>query len=57
MPVSIGEDDDHKLKVWRIWNILNHPFLIASEKVLDKIKKYAAEVHKTKRGNRRFDLE
>ncbi|WP_411810120.1 amino acid adenylation domain-containing protein [Bacillus amyloliquefaciens] len=43
VPVSIGEDDDHKLKVWRIWNILNHPFLIASEKVLDKIKKYAAE--------------
>ncbi|MCY8499542.1 amino acid adenylation domain-containing protein [Bacillus atrophaeus] len=43
VPVSIGEDDDHKLKVWRIWNILNNPFLIASEKVLDKIKKYAAE--------------
>ncbi|WP_368650561.1 amino acid adenylation domain-containing protein [Bacillus inaquosorum] len=43
VPVSIGEDDDHKLKVWRIWNILNHPYLIASEKVLDKIKKYAAE--------------
>ncbi|KAF1677376.1 hybrid non-ribosomal peptide synthetase/type I polyketide synthase [Bacillus sp. SKDU12] len=43
VPVSIGEDDDHKLKVWRIWNILNQPYLIASEKVLDKIKKYAAE--------------
>lgn len=43
VPVSIGEDDDHKLKVWRIWNILNNPFLIASEKILDKIKKYAAE--------------
>ncbi|KAA6451957.1 non-ribosomal peptide synthetase/type I polyketide synthase [Bacillus swezeyi] len=43
VPVSIGEDDDHKLKVWRIWNILNNPFLIASEKALEKIKKYAAE--------------
>ncbi|MBT2572355.1 amino acid adenylation domain-containing protein [Bacillus sp. ISL-51] len=43
VPVSIGEDDDHKLKVWRIWNILNNPFLIASEKVFEKIKKYAAE--------------
>ncbi|RPK06396.1 Malonyl CoA-acyl carrier protein transacylase [Bacillus subtilis] len=43
VPISIGEDDDHKLKVWRIWNILNHPYLIASEKVLNKIKKYAEE--------------
>ncbi|MCY7864840.1 amino acid adenylation domain-containing protein [Bacillus spizizenii] len=43
VPVSIGEDDDHKLKVWRIWNILNNPFLIASETVLDKMKKFAAD--------------
>ncbi|MGG1243184.1 amino acid adenylation domain-containing protein [Bacillus cabrialesii] len=43
VPISIGEDDDHKLKVWRIWNILNHPYLIASRKVLNKIKKYAEE--------------
>ncbi|WP_338444455.1 amino acid adenylation domain-containing protein [Bacillus spizizenii] len=43
VPVSIGEDDDHKLKVWRIWNILNNPFLITSETVLDKMKKFAAD--------------
>lgn len=41
--VSIGEDDDYKLKVWWIWNILNYLFLIVFEKVLDKIKKYAVE--------------
>ncbi|MCY8785573.1 non-ribosomal peptide synthetase [Bacillus spizizenii] len=43
VPVSIGEDNDHKLKVWRIWNILNNPFLLASETVLDKMKKFAAD--------------
>ncbi|MCP3774856.1 amino acid adenylation domain-containing protein [Paenibacillus sp. MZ04-78.2] len=43
VPVSIGEDVEHKLKVWHIWQTLHHPFLIASPRVLDKIKRFALE--------------
>ncbi|OAB44324.1 non-ribosomal peptide synthetase [Paenibacillus glacialis] len=43
VPVSVGEDDEHKLKVSRIWNLLKDPFMIASEKALNKIKKFALE--------------
>ncbi|MEW9697561.1 amino acid adenylation domain-containing protein [Paenibacillus sp. SI8] len=43
VPVSVGEDDEHKLKVCRIWELLNNPFMIATEKVLTKIKKFALE--------------
>ncbi|WP_366295333.1 amino acid adenylation domain-containing protein [Paenibacillus sp. AN1007] len=43
VPVSIGEDEDQNMKVYRIWELLNAPFMIASEKVLEKMKKFALE--------------
>lgn len=43
VPVSIGEDEEQNLKVCRIWDLLNNPVMIASEKVLDKMKKFALE--------------
>ncbi|KAA2301207.1 hypothetical protein FY526_26205, partial [Clostridioides difficile] len=43
IPVSIGEDEEQNLKVCRIWNLLNNPFMIASEKVLDKMKRFVLE--------------
>lgn len=43
VPVSIGEDEEQNLKVCRIWELLNNPFMIASEKVLDKLIKFALE--------------
>ena len=43
VPVSIGDVDEHKLKVWRIWKLLNNPFMVATEGVLEKVKKYALE--------------
>ncbi|NEW06400.1 amino acid adenylation domain-containing protein [Paenibacillus sp. SYP-B3998] len=43
VPVSVGEDDEHKLKVCRIWKLLKNPFMIASEKILHKIEKFALE--------------
>lgn len=41
--VSIGEDNDYKLKVWCIWNILNNLFLLVFEIVLDKMKKFVVD--------------
>ncbi|MET1168196.1 hypothetical protein ABWV16_24450, partial [Bacillus velezensis] len=43
IPVSIGEDEEQNLIVCRIWNLLNNPFMIASEKVLDKMKRFVLE--------------
>ncbi|MGQ8873040.1 amino acid adenylation domain-containing protein [Paenibacillus sp. TSA_86.1] len=43
VPVSIGEDEEQNMKVCRIWDLLNAPFMIASEKVLDKMKKFALQ--------------
>lgn len=43
IPVSIGEDEEQNLKVCRIWNLLNNPFMIASENVLDKMKRFVLE--------------
>lgn len=43
VPVSVGEDEEQNLKVCRIWDLLHDPFMIASEKVLAKMKKFALE--------------
>ncbi|KAA8786040.1 amino acid adenylation domain-containing protein [Paenibacillus amylolyticus] len=43
VPVSIGEDEEQNMKVYRIWDLLKDPFMIASEKVLGKMKNFALE--------------
>lgn len=43
VPVSIGNNDEHKLKVFKIWGQLSQPYLIADNKVLERLLKYAEE--------------
>ncbi|WP_433746030.1 amino acid adenylation domain-containing protein [Paenibacillus amylolyticus] len=40
VPISIGEDDEHKLKLFKIWDIMSCPHLITTEKALNSIKKF-----------------
>jgi iturin family lipopeptide synthetase A len=40
VPVSIGKNDEHKWKVLRIWEILNHPYMIATPKAFEDIHKF-----------------
>lgn len=43
IPISIGNNYEHKIKIFRIIDILNHPYLISDRKSLVKIKQFAEE--------------
>lgn len=40
IPVSTGNNDDHKLKLFKIWNILRQPKIIAAADFLEKLDVY-----------------
>lgn len=39
VPLSVGNNDEHKLKLFKIWEKLNNPFLITDEKYLNSLEK------------------
>jgi len=41
VPVAVGNNDEHRLKLLKIWTILNNPFLITDKKVLSGIETFA----------------
>lgn len=41
VPLSIGQKDDHKKKLFQVWTVLKNPYLIASDQVLQKLKIFA----------------
>ncbi|MBE0339227.1 aminotransferase class III-fold pyridoxal phosphate-dependent enzyme, partial [Paenibacillus sp. 23TSA30-6] len=41
VPVSIGNNDEHKMKLFKIWNTLSRPYMVADDKVLEQLEKYA----------------
>ncbi len=41
VPLAVGNNDEHKLKVFNVWRILNNPFIIATSKTLEGLYKYA----------------
>ncbi|UED72997.1 non-ribosomal peptide synthetase [Brevibacillus sp. DP1.3A] len=43
VPVSIGNNDEHKMKLFKIWNTLSHPYLIADDKVIEQLEKYSEQ--------------
>ncbi|WP_272037598.1 non-ribosomal peptide synthetase [Paenibacillus sp. JJ-100] len=43
VPVSTGNNDEHKSKVFRIWNILNHPYLLANSKILRDLENFSVK--------------
>ncbi|MBB2482090.1 AMP-binding protein [Bacillus sp. APMAM] len=43
IPVSVGNNTEHKLKLFRIWDILNNPYLITSSKNLSNLEKFSVE--------------
>ncbi|QXU43266.1 non-ribosomal peptide synthetase [Pedobacter sp. D749] len=42
VPLSIGNKDDHKLKVLKVWDSLKTPFLIGNLDNLERLKDFAA---------------
>ncbi|MGC5773689.1 amino acid adenylation domain-containing protein [Paenibacillus pabuli] len=47
VPVSTGNNDEHKSKVFRIWNILNRPYLLANSKILKNLEEFAEKSEQT----------
>ncbi|SFA53242.1 non-ribosomal peptide synthase domain TIGR01720/amino acid adenylation domain-containing protein [Pedobacter suwonensis] len=43
VPLSIGQKDDHKKKLFQVWTVLKKPYLIASASVLEKLKIFAEQ--------------
>ena len=40
VPITVGNNDEHKLKLFRIWKILNDPYLISEQKTIQKIEDF-----------------
>ncbi|NEW07887.1 amino acid adenylation domain-containing protein [Paenibacillus sp. SYP-B3998] len=43
VPISVGNNDEHKTKVLKVWGILNRPFLITTEKTLENLNRLKAK--------------
>ncbi len=41
VPLSVGKNNDHKRKLFNIWQILNHPYLIIDKKGIDDASQFA----------------
>ena len=43
VPLTVGENKEHKSKPFRVWNILNNPYFIADQGILTNLKTFAEE--------------
>ncbi|MDQ1234060.1 iturin family lipopeptide synthetase A [Paenibacillus sp. SORGH_AS306] len=43
VPVTVGNNDEHRMKLFKIWNTLNRPYLITDPKVFSNLEKYAVQ--------------
>ncbi len=43
VPVSVGNNSEHRLKLIRIWETLNNPYLMTSKNALERIIKFTEE--------------
>lgn len=41
VPVTVGNNDEHRLKLFKIWEVLKAPYIVSSKKILDNLEKYA----------------
>lgn len=43
VPVAVGISDEHRSKLYKIYDKLNHPFIFTNEENISRLKKYAGE--------------
>ncbi|MFZ5988791.1 MAG: amino acid adenylation domain-containing protein [Bacillota bacterium] len=41
VPLTVGTNDEHKLKLFRIWEMMDNPYLITSTKVVSYLETYS----------------
>jgi fatty-acyl-CoA synthase len=42
VPVSVGDNDEHRMKLFKIWSILNSPYFISNQQMFHSLEKYAS---------------
>ncbi|CAH8243389.1 non-ribosomal peptide synthetase [Paenibacillus melissococcoides] len=65
VPVTVGHNNEHKLKIFNIWSVLQRPHLIGTDKVISSLESYAqnnglmetADVMRERAIDIGFDLE
>ncbi len=43
VPLSVGRNKDHRKKLFNVWEVLNNPYLITTEKLAGNLKKFSIE--------------
>ncbi|UII24645.1 amino acid adenylation domain-containing protein [Fulvivirga maritima] len=43
VPITLGQNDDHKKKLFNIWGKLNNPYVLVSTPTLNRLEKYAIQ--------------
>jgi acyl-CoA synthetase (AMP-forming)/AMP-acid ligase II len=43
VPVAVGNNDEHRHKIFRIWKYLNNPFLITDDKTIKNLERFSSE--------------
>lgn len=43
VPLAVGNNDEHRLKIFKVWKFLQHPYLISDDNVLGKLRIFAVE--------------
>lgn len=41
VPITVGHNDEHKLKIFKIWGILSQPYIIGADKTFAELEKFA----------------
>ncbi|MEK3902760.1 amino acid adenylation domain-containing protein [Paenibacillus sp. FSL R7-0179] len=44
VPISIGNNNEHRMKLLKVWDVLLHPYMVTEKKAFDNLCKYAQEV-------------
>lgn len=51
VPVTVGTVSEFQLKLFNIWSLLNHPYLVTTQKHLKKLKRFALESNRSEMFN------
>lgn len=43
VPVSVGLNDEHRLKLFKIWDVLNNPYLVTNRETYSKLEEFAMQ--------------
>ncbi|MBK3493951.1 amino acid adenylation domain-containing protein [Viridibacillus sp. YIM B01967] len=41
VPITVGNNDEHKQKLFNVWEVMTNPHLITTDKVLEKIEEFS----------------